>query len=240
MVSHYRRTPTKYPYLWFVWSLQDSEYPGLKFFGYRFYSQVGGVGNKVLKEVFSSLPKKWREIQTFQQKDGDLFFEALEHFNELLLKCTDHNLSQDNQVQGSYEGLNDTNKSLVDLACGGVHMEKNSEEAIELFETLSKNSQQFAYRGRQGLRGKGAYEVNTNGGIQTQMATMERTQDMLVKAMTWLLLALEEAKEIGGVGRAIGEGSEWVLDRGILIIDHCWDLCVYLRRWTSKFFIYTQ
>jgi hypothetical protein len=33
-----------------------------------------------------------REIQTFQQKDGDLFFEAREHFNELLLKCPYHKL----------------------------------------------------------------------------------------------------------------------------------------------------
>jgi hypothetical protein len=87
-----------------------------------------------------------REIQTFQQKDGDLFFEAWEHFNKLLLKCPHHNLSQDDQVQAFYEGLNDNNKSLVDSACGGVLMEKSNEEAIELFETLSENSQQFSSR----------------------------------------------------------------------------------------------
>jgi hypothetical protein len=53
-----------------------------------------------------------REIQTFQQKDGDLFFEAWEHFKELLLKCPHHNLSQDDQVQAFYKGLNDSNKVL--------------------------------------------------------------------------------------------------------------------------------
>jgi hypothetical protein len=63
-------------------------------------------------------------------------------------------------------------------------MEKNSEEAMELFETLSENSQQFSSRGREGLKGKGVYEVNIHGGVQTQMATMERKLDMLVKAMT--------------------------------------------------------
>jgi len=80
--------------------------------------------------------------------------------------------------------LNDYNKSLVDLACGGVLMEKNSEEAIELFETLRENSQQFSFQGRQRLKGNGVYEVNINGGFRTQMATMERKLDMLVKAMT--------------------------------------------------------
>jgi hypothetical protein len=63
-------------------------------------------------------------------------------------------------------------------------MEKNSEEAIELFETLSENSQQFSSQGRQGLKRKGVYEVNGNNGVQTQMATLERKLDMLVKVMT--------------------------------------------------------
>jgi hypothetical protein len=90
-----------------------------------------------------------KEIQTFQQKDGDLFFEAWEHFIELLLKCPHHNLSQDNQVHAFDEGLNDSNKSLIDSACGGVLMEKSSDEAIELFEALSENSQQFSSQGKQ-------------------------------------------------------------------------------------------
>ncbi|CAL9007230.1 unnamed protein product [Prunus brigantina] len=76
-------------------------------------------------------------------------------------------------VQAFYEGLNDTNKSLVDSGCGGVLMEKSSDEAIVLFETLSENSQQFSSRGRQGVKGKGVYEVSTNDGL-----------DILVKAMS--------------------------------------------------------
>jgi hypothetical protein len=46
-------------------------------------------------------------------------------------------------------------------------MEKSSEEAIALFETLSENSQQFSSRGRQGLKGNGVYKVNINGEVQT-------------------------------------------------------------------------
>jgi hypothetical protein len=37
---------------------------------------------------------------------------------------------------------------------------------------------------RQGLKGKGVYEVNGNNGVQTQMATMARKWYMLVKVMT--------------------------------------------------------
>lgn len=63
-------------------------------------------------------------------------------------------------------------------------MKKNSEEAIELFETLSENSQQFSSRGKQGIKSKGVYEVNINGGVHTQMATIKKKIDMLVQAMT--------------------------------------------------------
>jgi hypothetical protein len=63
-------------------------------------------------------------------------------------------------------------------------MEKSSKEAIELFETLSENSQQFPSKGRQGLKGKGIHEECTNSGIQAQMTAMEKKLDMLMKAMT--------------------------------------------------------
>jgi hypothetical protein len=56
------------------------------------------------------------------------------------------------------------NKGIVDSGCGCVLMEKSSEEALELFKTLSKYSQQFSSKGRQGVKSKGMYEVNLNGG----------------------------------------------------------------------------
>ncbi|XP_062158728.1 uncharacterized protein LOC133866205 [Alnus glutinosa] len=58
------------------------------------------LATKFLKNFFPTQRTRQlrREIQTFQQKDGDLFFEAWEHFNELLLKFPHHNLSQDDQM----------------------------------------------------------------------------------------------------------------------------------------------
>jgi hypothetical protein len=86
-------------------------------------------------------------------------------------------------VQAFYKGLNDINKGVVDSGCGGVLMEKSSEEAMELFETLSDHSQQFSSKGRQVVKSKGMYEVHPNGGPPNQMATMDRKLDMIVKAM---------------------------------------------------------
>jgi hypothetical protein len=211
MVPHCRGTPTEDPYLHIrdffdlckTQNVHGLNAEGIKLILFPFSLidnaklwlnslAAGSIHNweelttKFLKKFFPAQRTRQlkREIQTFQQKDGDLFFEVWEHFNELLLKCPHHNLSQDDQVQAFYEGLNDSNKSLVDSAYGGVLMEKNSEEAKELFETLSENTQQFSSRGRQGLKRKCVYKVNDNNGVQTQMATLERKLDMLVKVMT--------------------------------------------------------
>jgi hypothetical protein len=63
-------------------------------------------------------------------------------------------------------------------------MEKSNEEAMELFKTLSEHSQQFSSRGRQGVKSKGMYEVNTNSKVKNQMDVLQKTLNMLVNTMT--------------------------------------------------------
>jgi hypothetical protein len=84
------------------------------------------------------------------------------------------------------------NKGVVDSGYRGVLMEKSSEEAMELFETLSDHSQQFSSRGRQGVKSKGMYEVNLNGGSPNQMAVVERKLDMIVKAISFQNTSLNQ------------------------------------------------
>ena len=100
------------------------------------------LSSKFLKKFFPAQKTRQmrKEIQSFQQRDGNLFFEVQRHFNDLLLKCPHHKLPQDELVQAFYEGLNDMNKGVVDSGYEGVLMEKSSEEAMELFETLSDHS----------------------------------------------------------------------------------------------------
>jgi hypothetical protein len=171
MVPHYRGTPTEDRYLHirdffdlckmqnihglngkgielipFLFSSKDNAKLWLNSSATRSIHNWEELTTMFLKKFFPAqrTTQLRKEIQTFQQKNGYLFFEVWEHFNELLLKCPHHNLSRDDQVQAFYEGLNDSNKSLINSACGDVLMEKNSKEAIELFETLSENSQQFS------------------------------------------------------------------------------------------------
>ena len=156
------------------------------------------LASKFLKKFFPAQKTRQlrREIQTFQQKDGDQFWEAWEHFKDLLWKCPHHNLTKDDQVQAFYEGLNELNRGIVDSACGGALMEKNSEEAYELFGTLSENSQQFSCRTRQMGKKQGVYEVQSQGNVTTQMAAMDKKIDMIIKAMASNSMLGQTSKEV--------------------------------------------
>jgi len=116
-VPHYRGTPTEDPYLQirdFFDLCKTQNIHGLNAEGIRLilfpfslkYNAklwlnslaAGSIHNweelatKFLKKFFLAQRTRQlrREIQTFQQKDGDLFFEVWEHFKELLLKCPHH------------------------------------------------------------------------------------------------------------------------------------------------------
>ncbi|XP_070661852.1 uncharacterized protein [Malus domestica] len=85
-------------------------------------------------------------------------------------------------VQAFYEGLNDSNKAIVDSACNGMLMKMSDEETIEMCEELVENSQQFNTKGRQAKRG--AYAVNANDGMQVEMAAMNRNIAALIKTLS--------------------------------------------------------
>jgi hypothetical protein len=134
MCAHYKGTPTENPY-WHIREIIDlcrtenvqgltqDEIRLIRFpFSLKdnakiwYYSLAAGfihtwdeMTTKFLKKFF--LAQKTRqlrmEILTFQQKDRYHFFEVWEHFNELLLRCPHHNLSQDDQLLAFYEGLNE-------------------------------------------------------------------------------------------------------------------------------------
>lgn len=126
MVQDYRGTPSEDPYLHirdffdlcktqniqgltpkgirlilFPFSLKDNAKLWLNSLAAGSITTWEQLATKFLKKFFSAQKTRQlkREIQTFQQKGGDLFFEAWDHFKELLLKCPHHNLSQDDQVQ---------------------------------------------------------------------------------------------------------------------------------------------
>ncbi|KAM1007300.1 hypothetical protein ACFX13_003974 [Malus domestica] len=85
-------------------------------------------------------------------------------------------------VQAFYEGLNDPNKAIVDFACKGMLMKMSHEKAIEMYEELAENSQQFNIRGCQAKRS--AYVISSNDGLQVEMASMNKNIEALIKTLS--------------------------------------------------------
>nr|XP_011470614.1 PREDICTED: uncharacterized protein LOC105353287 [Fragaria vesca subsp. vesca] len=131
----------------------------------RIITNWNEMTSKFLKQFFpAQLTKKLRrEIQNFTQKDGDTLYEAWEEFQELQRKCPHHGISLDELVQAFYEGLDNSNKGMVDSVCGCTFMNKTGR---------TKNSRKSA-----GGRG-GVYDIEA----RNQMITLDRKLDVLVKA----------------------------------------------------------
>ena len=72
----------------------------------------------------------------------------------------------------------------MDSACGGAFMNKTSDQAFDIFETLSENSQQFSTRGFQEVKLGDTYGVHTSGGSSSRITAIEEKLDAILKTMS--------------------------------------------------------
>uniref|UniRef100_UPI0005CB4A0C uncharacterized protein LOC105353402 n=1 Tax=Fragaria vesca subsp. vesca TaxID=101020 RepID=UPI0005CB4A0C len=175
-------TPEGLKLLLFPFTLKDDAKRWLYSLPAGIITNWNEMTSKFLKQFFpAQLTKKLRrEIQNFTQKDGDTLYEAWEEFQELQRKCPYHGISLDELVQAFYEGLDNTNKGMVDSACGCTFMNKTGRQAYNLIEDLADNNRQFSTKNsRKSAGGRGGvYAIET----RNQMITLDRKLDVLVKA----------------------------------------------------------
>ncbi|CAL2276883.1 unnamed protein product [Prunus armeniaca] len=127
-----------------------------------------------LKDIAKSWTNKIRkEILGFTQKEGEAFHECWERYKEMVSSCPYHNIESWKQMQSFYEGLLDSERMMVDATSREGLMNKTANEAFNLFESLSANSQQWSYN-----KGKGApvkavvSKVSTNNEIAAKLDVM--------------------------------------------------------------------
>ena len=81
-----------------------------------------------------------QEINTFRQFEGENLAEAGERFHELLRRCQHHRLTRWMQVHMFYNGLSDSGRTIIDASAGGVLMKKTTDQAYEILEDTTTNS----------------------------------------------------------------------------------------------------
>ncbi|XP_019179258.1 PREDICTED: uncharacterized protein LOC109174479 [Ipomoea nil] len=140
------------------------------------------VYNKFIGKFYShaKTSELRRKIATFSQAEGEPFHEAWERFKMLLIKCPHHGYPLELQNQTFYDGLTQTNQSIVDNAAGGAMAEKTAEETLALYEMLGANSQQKSIRGRT----PGMYEVSSNSNLTAYMSELTKQMTSMCSMMS--------------------------------------------------------
>ncbi|KAI5654389.1 hypothetical protein M9H77_31576 [Catharanthus roseus] len=128
------------------------------------------------------------QITTFSQQNNEQFHESWERFKELLRSCPHHEVPKRQQIQSFYSGLDERNRQMVDSSCGGTFLHKTADEAWDLFENLSDNSQQHATSSRIGtsrqIGNRGMYEVSQNVDLSVKVDALSKKFDQLLALNT--------------------------------------------------------
>ncbi|XP_010242023.1 PREDICTED: uncharacterized protein LOC104586472 [Nelumbo nucifera] len=110
-----------------------------------------------------------KEIYGIRQYNGESLHKYWEHFKKLCASCPHHQISEQLLIQYFYEGLQRTNRSIIDAASGGALVDKTPEAARNLIANMAANSQQFSYR--LNPPAKHANEVNISS-LEQQIASL--------------------------------------------------------------------
>ncbi|KAH9784028.1 hypothetical protein KPL71_009511 [Citrus sinensis] len=87
-----------------------------------------------------------KDICGIRQLPGETLYEYWERFKQLCASCPQHQISDQLLIQYFYEGLSLMDRSMIDVASGGVLVNKTPTQARELISNMAANAQQFGSR----------------------------------------------------------------------------------------------
>ena len=100
---------------------------------------------KFLTKIFppAKIAQLVQEINTFKQFKGENLVKAWERFHDLLKRCPHHRLTRWMQVHTFYNDLSDSARTIIDASAGGALMKKATDQAYEILEDTTINSNQW-------------------------------------------------------------------------------------------------
>jgi hypothetical protein len=86
-----------------------------------------------------------KEISSFTQDEDEKFSECWARFKDLLMKCPPHGYEKWRLVQFFYQGLSQTNRSMIELMNGGAFLNLTGDLAYKALEKIVANSQDWDF-----------------------------------------------------------------------------------------------
>ncbi|KAF1870537.1 hypothetical protein Lal_00025664 [Lupinus albus] len=119
-----------------------------------------------------------KDIYGIRQQHGESLYE-------LCASYIHHQISEQLLLQYFYEGLNNMDRSFIDVASGGALEGMTPFEARGLIEKMASNSQQFNARSSDAIIMRGVHDVGTDSVRQEKL---ERKIDSLTTLVTQLAM----------------------------------------------------
>nr|XP_027086523.1 uncharacterized protein LOC113708261 [Coffea arabica] len=165
-----------------------------------------GLKKKFLEKFFpaSRVASLRKEICGIKQYPGEFLYEYWERFNKLCTRCPQHQISEQLLIQYFYEGLQSTDRSIINAASGGALANKTPREAWELIEAMAENSQQFGFRESNPPR-----RVN-----EVETSSLQQQLSELTSVVRQLAMRDMPRAKVCGICTSM---------------DHCTDLCPILQ-----------
>ncbi|XP_027152241.1 uncharacterized protein LOC113752324 [Coffea eugenioides] len=145
-----------------------------------------------------------KEICSIKQYSGESLYDFWERFNKLCARCPQHQISEQLLIQYFYEGLQSTDRSIIDAASGGALANKTPREAWDLIEAMAENSQQFGFRESNPTR-----RVN-----EAETSSIQQQLSKLTSAVRQLAMRDTPRAKVCGICTSM---------------DHCTDSCPILQ-----------
>jgi hypothetical protein len=122
-----------------------------------------------------------KEISSFSQDEDEKFTECWTRFKDMLMKCPPHGYEKWRLVQFFYQGLSQTNHSMIELMNGGTFLNLMGDLAYKALEKIAANTQNWDFSS---CRDKSARK-DKKGGILELKCEQELTQrmDAIVKRL---------------------------------------------------------
>ncbi|KAL0409422.1 UNVERIFIED_CONTAM: hypothetical protein Sradi_1876600 [Sesamum radiatum] len=138
-----------------------------------------------------------KKISGIRQFFGENFHEYWRRFKHLMESCPHHQIPDHLLIQYFYEGLSETNRSLVDVARGGALYDKTPTEARKLITIMAANNQQF-----------GSTNDNPPRRVNEVYTSINEYLDKLTSLVEWLIVGKTQQVKTCGICTSSGHSTD--------------------------------
>ena len=143
-----------------------------------------------------------RDIQTFEEKDGESFNVCWNRYKDCLNAVPHHGYSNWEIVQFFYQGISFKTRQFIELMCNGTYLEKEPAEALEYLDRLAETNQSWDYSDPSGKSKQPMSSSQSSAGRYTLRETDDLNNKVTQLSRRLEHMELHKVNEVAYVARS--------------------------------------